>query len=194
MLATASDVPTTSRIEHSTLIGSEHCPRSAGHGEMTPPEVRSDRTVVGKQHQVGFACRSQPVPALRWKAISIVGAGMFDRMNGIGAHEVDVRSPEHRQTLATCEAHIERVLWAFRERRRPEARHAIPLHSRVQSPWRGGGRHLEHSRRSSFALPIVPDFVREELEGARHFRQKNAACCDINTAGTGCRSASCGER
>ena len=38
-------------------------------------------------------------------------------MNGIGAHEVIIETPDHDKTLATMsEAEIERVLWAFRER------------------------------------------------------------------------------
>ena len=45
------------------------------------------------------------------------GEGLFDRMNGIGAHEVIIETPDHDKTLATMsEAEIERVLWAFRER------------------------------------------------------------------------------
>ena len=28
--------------------------------------------------------------------------GMFDRMNGIGAHEVIIETPDHNSNLATC--------------------------------------------------------------------------------------------
>ena len=42
---------------------------------------------------------------------------MFDRMNGIGAHEVIIETPDHDKTFATMsEPEIERVLSAFRER------------------------------------------------------------------------------
>ena len=45
------------------------------------------------------------------------GEGLFDRMNGIGAHEVIIETPDHDKTLATMsEPEIERVLWAYRER------------------------------------------------------------------------------
>ena len=45
------------------------------------------------------------------------GEGMFDRMNGIGAHEVIIETPHHDQTLASMsEGEIERVLQAFRAR------------------------------------------------------------------------------
>jgi UDPglucose--hexose-1-phosphate uridylyltransferase len=43
------------------------------------------------------------------------------------------------------------------------------------------GATLEHSHSQLIALPIVPDFVREELEGARrHYREKERCVfCDI---------------
>jgi len=45
------------------------------------------------------------------------GEGMYDKMNGIGAHEVIIETPEHAQTLAEMpERQIEEVLWAFRDR------------------------------------------------------------------------------
>ena len=45
------------------------------------------------------------------------GEGMFDRMNGVGAHEVIIETPDHHSTLATMpERAIEDVLWAYRDR------------------------------------------------------------------------------
>ena len=43
--------------------------------------------------------------------------GMFDKMNGIGAHEVIVETPDHDVTLSELpEKRIEDVFWAFRDR------------------------------------------------------------------------------
>src|SRR5260370_37028433 len=43
--------------------------------------------------------------------------GMFDRMNGIGAHEVVIETPDHMETLATMPLkRVEDMFWAFRER------------------------------------------------------------------------------
>ena len=43
------------------------------------------------------------------------------------------------------------------------------------------GATLEHSHSQLIALPIVPDFVREEIEGARHHYADKERCvfCDI---------------
>ena len=45
------------------------------------------------------------------------GEGLYDRMNGVGAHEVIIETPDHQQTLATMSEHaIEDVLLAYRDR------------------------------------------------------------------------------
>ena len=111
------------------------------------------------------------------------GEGLFDRMNGIGAHEVIIETPDHAKTLATMsEPEIERMLWAFRERildlKKDRRFRYILIFKNHGAP---AGASLEHSHSQLIALPIVPDFVREELEGAkRHYEAKERCVfCDI---------------
>ena len=111
------------------------------------------------------------------------GDGMFDRMNGIGAHEVIIETPDHDKTLASMsEPEIERVLSAFRERMvdlKQDRRLRYILVFKNQGAT--AGATLEHAHSQLIALPIVPDFVREEIEGARrHFEAKERCVfCDI---------------
>src|SRR5207302_9474647 len=45
------------------------------------------------------------------------GEGLFDKMNGSGAHEVVIESPNHLATLATLpERAVEDELWGYRDR------------------------------------------------------------------------------
>jgi len=45
------------------------------------------------------------------------GEGLFDKMNGVGAHEVIVETPDHMATLASLAPRaVEDVLWAYRDR------------------------------------------------------------------------------
>ena len=45
------------------------------------------------------------------------GEGLFDKMNGIGAHEVIIESPRHDGHAGDVgDAAVEQVLWACRER------------------------------------------------------------------------------
>ena len=104
-------------------------------------------------------------------------------MNGIGAHEVIIETPDHHKSLATMsEPEIERVLWAFRERvldLKKDFRFRYILVFKNHGA--AAGATLEHAHSQLIALPIVPNFVREEIEGARrHFSAKERCVfCDI---------------
>ena len=67
---------------------------------------------------------------------------MFDKMQGIGAHEVVIETPEHALSITELsEKAIEQVLWAFRERVKDlKNDRRLTLRSAVQKSGRGGGR------------------------------------------------------
>src|SRR5262245_37617753 len=104
-------------------------------------------------------------------------------MNGIGAHEVIIETPDHDRTLAAMsEPEIERVLWAYRERildleRDIRLRHILIFKNHGAA----AGATLVHKTSQLIELPLVPDFVREEVEGPRqHFALKERfVFCDI---------------
>jgi UDPglucose--hexose-1-phosphate uridylyltransferase len=178
--------PNDFRLERPTMIGEQYCPFCADHEAMTPPEVLAFRHNGTAPNSSGWDLRVVPnkFPALQVEGtLDRQGEGLFDRMNGIGAHEVIIETPDHSKVLATMsEAEIERVLWAFRERivdlkRDIRFRYILVFKNHGAA----AGATLEHSHSQLIALPIVPDFVREELEGARqHFAAKERCVfCDI---------------
>ena len=134
----------------------------------------------GAPNAPGWDVRVVPnkFPALQVEgALDREGEGMFDRMNGIGAHEVIIETPDHDETLATMsEPEIERVLWAFRERVLDlKQDHRLRYILVFKNHGAAAGATLEHPHSQLIALPIVPDFVREEIEGARrHFAVEGA--------------------
>jgi UDPglucose--hexose-1-phosphate uridylyltransferase len=178
--------PTDFHIERSTLIDGEFCPFCAGREHLTPPEVLAFRQNGGPPNGPGWDLRVVPnkFPALQVEGtLDREGEGLFDRMNGIGAHEVIIETPDHRKTLSTMsEPEIERVLWAFRERvldlKRDFRFRYILL---FKNHGAAAGATLEHSHSQLIALPIVPDFVREEVDGARQHYAAKERCvfCDI---------------
>ena len=178
--------PNDFRLERPRVIGREHCPFCPGREELTPPEVLAYRQNGGAPNAPGWDLRVVPnkFPALQVEGtLDREGDGMFDRMNGIGAHEVIIETPDHDKTLATMsEPEIERVLWAFRERvldLKQDRRFRYILVFKNHGA--AAGATLEHPHSQLIALPIVPDFVREEIEGARrHFAAKERCVfCDI---------------
>lgn len=178
--------PNDFRIERSAVVGGAYCPFCPGREDMTPPEVLAFRQGGTAPNTPGWDLRVIPnkFPALQVEGtLDREGDGMFDRMNGIGAHEVVIEHPEHGKTLATMtEAEIERILWAFRERiqdLKKDRRFRYILIFKNHGA--AAGASLEHSHSQLIALPIVPDFVREELDGARLHYQAKERCvfCDI---------------
>ena len=178
--------PNDFRLEKSASAGRERCPFCPGHEAMTPPEILAYRQNGGAANTRGWDLRVVPnkYPALQVEGtIDREGEGMFDRMNGIGAHEVIIETPDHERSLALMsEPEIERVLWAFRERMLDlKQDHRLRYILVFKNQGAAAGATLEHPHSQLIALPIVPDFVREELEGARlHYRAKERCVfCDV---------------
>jgi UDPglucose--hexose-1-phosphate uridylyltransferase len=178
--------PSDFRLERPAVICEQFCPFCTGREQMTPPEVLAFRHNGSNANGPGWDLRVVPnkFPALQVEgSLDRQGEGLFDRMNGIGAHEVIIESPDHGKTLAAMsEAEIERVLWAFRERIADLKRDIRFRYILVfKNHGAAAGATLEHSHSQLIALPIVPDFVREEIEGAKqHFASKERCVfCDI---------------
>jgi UDPglucose--hexose-1-phosphate uridylyltransferase len=173
-------------FERARIIGREHCPFCPGHESLTPPEIMSYRQNGGSPNAPGWDVRVVPnkFPALQVEGmLDREGEGMFDRMNGIGAHEVIIETPDHDRTMASMsEPEIERVLFAYRDRivdlkKDFRLKYILIFKNHLAA----AGATLEHTHSQLIALPIVPDFVREEIEGARrHFADKERCVfCDI---------------
>jgi UDPglucose--hexose-1-phosphate uridylyltransferase len=177
--------PTDFAVEPAVSRSGSPCPFCEGNEDKTPPEVLAYRDGSPPNGR-GWQLRVVPnkYPALRVEgSLDRQGVGLFDRMNGIGAHEVIIETPEHDQTLATFpEAGIERVLRAWRDRMadlKQDRRFRYVLPFKNHGP--GAGATLEHPHSQLIALPIVPLQVREEVNGAlEHFADKERCVfCDI---------------
>ncbi len=178
--------PSDFRLERTTTVGAQYCPFCAGREDLTPPEVMAHRQNGSGPNTPGWSVRVVPnkFPALQVEGtLDRRGEGMFDRMNGIGAHEVIIETPDHHKTFATMsDGEIEQVLWAYRERildLRQDRRFRYILVFKNQGA--AAGATLEHAHSQLIAMPVVPDFVREEVEGAqRHYAEKERCVfCDI---------------
>src|SRR5262245_9861743 len=178
--------PNDFRIERASVLGAESCPFCPGHESMTPPEVLAYRPKGEPADGGGWDVRVVPnkIPALCFGGTPDPQTeGLLERMNGVGAHEVIIESPEHSKTLAMMsESEIERVLWAYRERMNDLKRDSSVRYILIfknQGP--SAGATLAHTHSQLIGLPLVPDYMRDEIEGARrHFDEKRSCLfCDI---------------
>ncbi len=169
-----------------TIEGKGFCPFCSGNESKTPPEILAYGRNGGGRNTPGWSIRVVPnkFPALGIEGdLDREGEGMFDRMNGVGAHEVIIETPNHQCTLATLpQRAFEEMLWVYRERvldLKNDRRFRYILI--FKNHGEAAGASLEHSHSQLIALPIVPKRVLEELEGARHYYREKERCifCDV---------------
>src|SRR5262245_39573658 len=81
------------------------CPFCPGHEDKTPHEVLAYRPPEGpgaRANAPGWSLRVFPnkFPALMIEGgLDRSGDGVYDRMNGVGAHEVLVETPDHARSF-----------------------------------------------------------------------------------------------
>jgi len=178
--------PTDFRLEPVRPAPDGTCPFCEGHEQMTPKELLAYRQNGSAADAPGWTLRVVPnqFPVLRVEGtLDRQGEGLFDKMNGIGAHEVIIESPRHDATLATLdEGAVEQVLWACRERVQDLKRdHRFRYMIIFKNHGAAAGASLEHSHTQLIALPIVPREVGDEVDGARAHWVAKERCvfCDI---------------
>jgi UDPglucose--hexose-1-phosphate uridylyltransferase len=167
------------------------CPFCNGNESKTPPEILAFRPnpnggPAPVKDSPGWTVRVVPnkFPALGIEGnLNRQAEGMFDKMSGVGAHEVIIETPEHSQNLATMPAkRVEDVLWAFRDRildLKQDKRFKYILI--FKNHGEAAGASLEHAHCQLIALPILPRRVAEELEGAKQYFIYKERCvfCDM---------------
>ncbi len=167
------------------LPGARFCPFDYGNEQKTPPEVLAYRS-YGRPNEPGWTVRVVPnkFPVLGIEGdLNRQGDGMFDRMNGIGAHEVIIESPDHNTNLACMpEKQIEQVLSAFRDRmldlkRDRRFRYIVIFKNFGEA----AGASLEHPHSQLIALPVIPKTAKEEVNGGKLYFDFKERCvyCDV---------------
>jgi UDPglucose--hexose-1-phosphate uridylyltransferase len=165
--------PTNFHSENPT-VAQTFSPFAEGREDMTPPEVYAVRPPGGKANGPGWSVRVVPnkFPALQVEGqLERRGEGLYDKMNGIGAHEVVIEGPDPDKQLAELPVEqIQQVLVSYRERMldlKKDKRLRYVLVFKNQGA--GAGATLEHAHSQIIATPIIPRMVQEELDGARRY-------------------------
>jgi UDPglucose--hexose-1-phosphate uridylyltransferase len=162
------------------------CPFCPGNESKTPPEVLAYRSSGAGPNSPGWSLRVVPnrYPALMVEEdLTREGEGIYDRMSGMGAHEVIIETPEHDQTYTSMfPGAIEDVFRAFQARILDLKKdHRFRYFMIFKNQGESAGASLEHCHSQLIALPIVPKRVMEELQGAISYFNYKERCifCDI---------------
>lgn len=168
------------------VVKAGFCPFCEGNEDKTPPEVLAYRDPSTRPNTPGWWLRCVPnkFPALSVEGdLDRRGEGMYDLMNGVGAHEVLIETPEHDASFARyAQRQVEEIIWSWRDRVM-ELRKDIRFHYILifKNHGREAGASLDHPHTQLIAIPIVPKRVREEMQGAHQYYDFKERCvfCDI---------------
>jgi UDPglucose--hexose-1-phosphate uridylyltransferase len=172
-------------IEEEVVKGG-FCPFCPGNEHTTPPEIFAYRDPGTAPNTSGWSLRvvHNKFPALILQGdLERQGEGMFDKMAGIGTHEVIIENPDHLTTLTTISLDgFMGVLTAYRDRIKtlaedPRFKYVLIF----KNMGRAAGASLEHSHSQLIGLPIVPELVMEELNGSKFYFNWKERCvfCDM---------------
>jgi len=157
-----------------------------GNEARTPPEILVYGRNGGGPNTPGWSIRVVPnkFPALGIEGeLDREGEGLFDKMNGIGAHEVVIESPNHLgDARHSARSAVEDVLWGYRDRMldlKNDKRFRYILI--FKNHGEAAGATIDHPHSQLIALPIVPRRVREEVDNCWHYYDEKERCifCDI---------------
>lgn len=162
------------------------CAFCKGNEDKTPPEVLAYRDPHSAPNSAGWKVRVVPnkFPALQVEGeLDKKAEGIYDKMRGVGAHEVLIESPMHEAQLAELSRdHIEKVFWALRDRfvdlnKDGRFQYILVFKNRGEE----AGASLEHSHIQLIATPIIPKRAQEELDGSEfHYKLKDRCIfCDV---------------
>jgi len=167
-------------------ISPQACPFCPGNESATPREIIAYRKDGSEPNKPGWSLRvvSNKYPALRIEGeLTREPEGIYDRMNGIGAHEVIIETPRHDCDLVDLSnQEIKDVLWAYRDRYLDLQRdHRFKYILMFKNQGEAAGASVEHSHSQLIATPIIPKRVAEELLGAKKYYDYKERCifCDI---------------
>ena len=147
------------------------------------PRPRYTPCVKGSQpDKPGWQARVVPsiAPFLRIEGeLDRRGHGLYDIMNGIGAHEVVIETPLHIDNMADLsEQQIANVFNVYINRtldleKDPRFKYVLAFKNHG---WSAGGGRAKHSRSQLIATPTTPQRVKEELTGSRQYYEYHERC------------------
>lgn len=163
------------------------CPFCEGNEKLTPREIYALRKEPAQPNKPGWDIRVIPSisPFLSMTGdLDRHGDGMYDLMNGVGAHEIIIATPSHDPgafigDISQIEKLTRVVITRMQELKKDERLKYTLLfknHGKV-----AGGSNLNHQHLQLIATPATPKRVKEELVGSKRYFDYKDRCvfCDM---------------
>lgn len=152
-------------------------PFAPGNEKSTPPEILAIRSPESEPNSPGWSVRVVPN---RYPALRIEGRpegrpdGIFDAMDGLGAHEVVIESPDAEPLENQPLRQLAAVLGAWKQRILDLTKDVRFQHICVfKNHGPLAGATLRHPHSQIVALPVVPELIRRMCtNAAQYYRWK----------------------
>ncbi|MEW6201693.1 MAG: galactose-1-phosphate uridylyltransferase, partial [bacterium] len=177
-----TDFPSAAPCE----LKSKFCPFCPGNEKSTPPEIFALRNDNTPADTPGWRIR---VVSNKYPALHIEGDlhkrahGIYDIMNGIGAHEVFIETPDHCNTISTLSReNVRELIWCYRERIRDLSKDRRLQYILIfRNSGDAAGASLEHPHSQLIATPSIPKRIMEEIRGTKAYYDFKDRCvfCDM---------------
>lgn len=162
------------------------CPFCYGNESMTPSEIECFRDRSTFSNTSGWQVRVIPnkFPALQVEGdLERKGMGIYDMLNGVGAHEVLIESPYHYKDISDLlDCEVENIITMSCRRAADLAMDKRFKYIMIfRNYGHAAGASLEHPHTQIIALPMVPKNVAEEIKGSHDYFGYRERCifCDI---------------
>ena len=163
-----------------------NCPFCEGNESMTPPEIYAVRDRQSRANERGWRLRVVPnkYPALRVEgSLDKRGEGFYDKLSGIGAHEVVIETNSHVKGMDELGVEgVTEIFLTFKRRILDLKKDIRFRYIQVfKNHERLAGATISHPHSQIVALPVVPLRLGEMLGTARgHFEVRDRCMfCDI---------------
>jgi len=173
--------PSDFKVPEMKKSSGKKCPFCPGNEHMTPPEILAYRNNDERDTE-GWWIRVIPnkFPALRIEGkVNLEKYEFFEKMNGVGAHEVIVETPEHnlkpyelsdKQMHEVLRAYVDRYIDLTNDRR-------FKYIMIFKNYGKEAGASLSHPHSQLIATPIIPKNIVAELEGAKKYYVNTSGKC-----------------
>jgi UDPglucose--hexose-1-phosphate uridylyltransferase len=162
------------------------CPLCPGNEDKTPAEVFAFREESTQPDTQGWGLRVVPnkFPALVTQGeLNSQSEGIYEKMNGIGAHEIIIETTDHNANASTLDIdELQHIFLSYRQRiTELKQDKRFRFVSVFKNYGEIAGSSLEHPHSQVIALPVVPKRSMEEIEGAQAYYAEKGKCvfCDI---------------
>ena len=161
-------------------------PFAPGNEDKTPPEIAAFREAGTLPNKPGWRVRVVPnkFPVLQVEgALNRRGDGIYDRMQGIGAHEVIIDTPDCVRSFTRLpDTQVQEMIWMYRDRLVDLRRDKRLKYGMIfKNVGVAAGAPLFHSHSQLIVTPIVPRNITQQIAVCHEFYEYRGRCllCDM---------------